>query len=226
MKSFGAANWLLLWKLLERRSWPPERSRRLKTSESQNFDVILADVNLPDGNTVTSSVLSGINDSSPNIAPDGTLYLGMHGNRIIAFEGGGNALSPTSVWPRFRQGMNQEGRYTGFNPFVMEFFPSAVTADGVWYKLDWLGSGWLSGVYFPWVYHIEHEWVYCSGEGNTDSYWFYDQLIGWVYTSRDWGDTFYHQPTDVWYFYLAGSSLLNTEGGRWFYDFGAGEWFQ
>lgn len=178
-----------------------------------------------DGNVLESVVLDGINDSAPNIALDGTVYFGMNGNQLIAFEGAGSRLSRTSIWPRFRQGMNQEGRYSGFNPVTMSYFPSAVTTDGEWYKLDWLGTGWLNATYYPWVYHVEHEWLYCSGEGNTDNYWFYDLLLGWVYTSRNWVDTFYNQNTNSWMFYLVESSLLNTEG-RWFYDFGTGAWAQ
>lgn len=178
-----------------------------------------------DGNVLSTTTLSGINDSSPSIAPDGTLYFGMHDNRLIAFEGAGSGLSPTSIWPRFRQGLSQEGRYTGFDPAVMTYFPSAEASDGGWYKLDWLGSGWLNATYFPWVYHVEHEWFYCSGDGSTDTYWFYDSPIGWVYTSRFWGDVFYYEATNAWLFYLKGTSLLMTEG-RWFFDFAAELWFQ
>jgi hypothetical protein len=178
-----------------------------------------------DGSLLSETTLTGINDSSPNIGNDGRIYFGMYSNELIAFEGNGEPLSYTSIWPRFCQNLHQNGRYTGFDPIVTNHFPTAIVIAPDWYEIDWYGEGVFHAGNFPWIYHLEHEWVYCSDPGGSETYWFYDAKLGWMYTAPDWADVFFSESADAWVFYLKGTSLSAT-GGRWFFNFVSNLWLQ
>jgi hypothetical protein len=48
-------------------------------------------------------------ESSPTLAPDGTIYIGSHGGKIVAFAGTHGGLM-NSPWPKFQGDLANSGR--------------------------------------------------------------------------------------------------------------------
>lgn len=75
------------------------------------------------------------------------------------------------------------GKRLGFTApygFAYErFFPGLVDYGTV-VGVDWLGFFGVEG--FPWIYHLEHGWLYLLGDGRT-SVWVWDGALGWWWTS-------------------------------------------
>lgn len=86
------------------------------------------------------------------------------------------------------------------------------------------GPGWIFTVHYPWVYHMDHGWWYMPHLFNDrsqkifqgsiiNSYWFYDLVAGWVWTS----DAVY---PDIYTSDYGWLSFINSDAaGRWFYSY-------
>lgn len=99
---------------------------------------------------------------------------------------------------------NQNGSIFAYDPESGEWTSSSV--------------GWLVDKSFPWVYHLEHGWVYTFA-GSPASIWFYDSAIGFFYTS----DAVYPNVfllNHGWSYFQEGT----TKPGRWFYLRAEGKW--
>jgi cyclophilin family peptidyl-prolyl cis-trans isomerase len=78
-------------------------------------------------------------------------------------------------------------------PAFRFFFRSAVTSESGWFTDNVFG--WMApseNFLEPserWFYHLNHGWLFLSGEGETSStnadIWWFDANLGWVYTRRD-----------------------------------------
>lgn len=88
--------------------------------------------------------------------------------------------------------------------------------DG-WRHVAWLG--WLFDERFPSIYHLDHGWLYVHPASATDAVSFYDQTLGWIWTSAAAPDFFFRHETGEWLYYLRG-----THDPRWFFNFERSEW--
>lgn len=97
----------------------------------------------------------------------------------------------------------------------------STTTDG-WREVDWFGWVQDQGDY-PFVYHLEHGWIYTSGS-DLEQFAFYDLTLGiwwwiseanypWMYASAGPGKS-------GWAYYYA---PFGTPGNRWFYDPASGQ---
>ena len=91
---------------------------------------------------------------------------------------------------------------------------------------NWLWFNWLG--YFnistdPWVYHIQHGWLYVfPSVTDTDSVYFWDNSMQSVlWTSQSVYPSMYRFSDSTWIWYMKGSS-----NPRWFNKLATGEWEQ
>jgi len=55
---------------------------------------------------------------------------------------------------------------------------AAVLGNG-WCWLDWFG--YFCTTYDPWIFHLEHGWMYCVGT-DVSSLWLWTPDVGWLWT--------------------------------------------
>lgn len=79
-----------------------------------------------------------------------------------------------------------------------EYFARATYSGDDWYHSETMG--WFSAADFPWVYHVEHGWLYAEGPGLHDAQFFYFEL-GWIFTSDTWYPWMYSYDQEgyMWY---------------------------
>lgn len=171
-------------------------------------------------------LIADYNDSSPNIAPDGSIYFGAHDGMLYKFEGADPLMD--GQWPRFQGNSGQTGiRHNARDPgeeSLWDYFSeiTQATVDG-WAYIPWFGSGWIYNSGLPWVRHIDHGYLFLSSSSG-NGIWFYDlKLKDWLYATADAPDYYYRYGTDSWMLHARGTPV---ESGRWFYDFLTGTWFQ
>lgn len=89
-----------------------------------------------------------------------------------------------------------------------------VHIDG-WRLSDWFG--WITVEDYPWLYHLQHGWIY-GEDYSQSSFWFWDDDIDdWVWTSDDdYPDMLIDGD---WYSYLEG-----TDDPRYFWDYTNSQW--
>jgi len=89
---------------------------------------------------------------------------------------------------------------------AMNYFKEAgCLVSGGWRVSSWFGL--YLDFDFPWIYHSEHGWLCCSGEGGTtDSFWFLDSHLGWIYTSSSKYPKLYVKEKSEWLVYRKGTT--------------------
>jgi hypothetical protein len=93
----------------------------------------------------------------------------------------------------------------------------ASDAGNGWKYLSWFG--YFSDTYPPWIYHLQHGWLYPVGE-TSDSIWLYslgDQ--DWFWTSRTVQPWFFEYSSGCWLYYLR-----NSSNPRWFFSWCSQQW--
>jgi hypothetical protein len=97
----------------------------------------------------------------------------------------------------------------------------STTPDG-WREVDWFGWVQDQGDY-PFVYHLEHGWIYTSGS-DLEQFAFYELTLGiWWWISEDnypWMYAKAGPSKSGWVYYYA---PFGTPGNRWFYDPATGQ---
>jgi endonuclease I len=83
---------------------------------------------------------------------------------------------------------------------------------------DWMGF--VIDDDWPWVYSYEHRWQFYAATRD-DNVWFFDSLLGWLYTQSAVYPYIYIQNSEEWFYFLQGS--LAPE--RWFYT-DSTDWIQ
>ncbi|NDV61805.1 hypothetical protein G0Q06_05020 [Puniceicoccales bacterium CK1056] len=113
-----------------------------------------------------------------------------------------------------------------YNPVLAN---NPATADSIFVyqnKLngsDFKQSPWFGSVaddHYPWVYHLEHNWLYLSATRD-DAVWFFDTNLGWSFTSSDVYPYLYSFDLGGWIYFLKSTYFPN----RWIYVYGQG-WIQ
>jgi len=164
--------------------------------------------------------ISGVNDSSPNIAPDGSIYIGAHDGNLYKLEGYAGLMD--GQWPRLQANRRQTGfQHDIFTDELIDYFPLTTSSANGWAFVPWFGSGWLTAEQLPWIRHLEHGLIYMY-PGMVGASWFYDPVLAdWLYGSSFAPYYYYQYGADSWIFHLPGTSV---EKGRWFYDYSLESW--
>lgn len=103
------------------------------------------------------------------------------------------------------------------DPTLVSYFPGALNlGDDIW-ETAWFGR--FFGAGFPWIFHFQHGWLYCAGDGDTDLWLFDAEMADWVYSSPLFYPFLYRHGSGAWLFYWRDSAEP-----RLFYDFGTDAW--
>lgn len=99
------------------------------------------------------------------------------------------------------------------------FWTGALDLGSGWKWLAWFG--YFSDKENPWIYHLEHHWLYPYGT-STNDLTFYDSAMGaFWWTSQAVYPNLYRFSDGAWLWYLEGSS-----NPRWFYNYNTSSWEQ
>ncbi|MEX0322117.1 MAG: PQQ-binding-like beta-propeller repeat protein [Puniceicoccaceae bacterium] len=191
-----------------------------ETVDSQPWSAMVA-VN-PSGDILWEFDFPGYNDSSPNIAPDGSIYFGAHNGNLYRLEGAAPLAS--GGWPRFQGNRRQTGLQADLLELdLIDYFPALASTDADWNYIPWFGSGWLKEIGLPWILHEDHGYLYIQPAAH-NSVWFWDTSLGeWCYSSELQDDFLFRAEVGGWLFY---SNQYSSESGRWFYDFDVPVWIE
>lgn len=172
------------------------------------------------GNLNWEVKISGYNDSSPNIAPDGSILIGAHDGRLYKLAGSA-PLMPNG-WPRVQANRRQTGLAADLHQTeLIDFFPAITLSQSGWAFVPWFGLGWINSTRLPWIQHLDHGHLYLDAPGST-GLWYYDLgLQDWIYGPTNAPSYLYRHGTASWLYHIPGSNVAN---GRWFYDFGIQNW--
>ena len=187
-----------------------------ETGESTTLFVLDAE-----GTPLREFILDDYNDSSPNLAPDGSLYIGAHDGNLYKFSGGAE-LQQNAPWPRkggsrYQNGFSETNRHGD----LLDSFPAIEYAEDGWARLSWFGSGWMRPEGLPWIRHLDHGYLYTLPDPPQAS-WFYDpSLGGYLYNAADLGNYLYRAAPASWLFHVPGTTVA---GERWFFEFATSAW--
>jgi outer membrane protein assembly factor BamB len=175
----------------------------------------------PAGNLNWEFLISDYNDSSPNIAPDGSIVIGAHDGILYKFEGAGPLMH--GQWPKVQATRRQTGFAADQNQLeLIDFFPAISLSSDGWAYVPWFGSGWVANRGVPWIQHVDHGYLYLDAPYASGLWMFDITLRDWIYAPVSAPNYYYRYGTNSWLYHIPGSNL---ELGRWFYDFGIPGWF-
>lgn len=177
----------------------------------------------PEGDHQWAFPVPAFNDSSPLVAMDGRLYIGMDDFNLFAFDLDGVTPGLDS-WAAFRDNPRRTGRRTGYfgSAGVFRLFPRAEATADDWYWLDGFGSGWFFGKNVPWLFHPDHGHLWVE-KGGAQGVWMHDSALGWLHTFSDSPGNFYFKADSAgWIYHEPGTS--HADGGRWIYRYATGTW--
>lgn len=83
---------------------------------------------------------------------------------------------------------------------VAEILGPYLPLDDGYARVPWLSQFPLAIFAFPWIFHLEHHWLFPYGEA--DNLWLYDLALGnWVWTSRSIYPFLYFAAEQDWFFF-------------------------
>lgn len=172
------------------------------------------------GSKIWEYIISGYNDSSPNIAPDGSIYIGAHDGFLYKFEGDAPLMS--GQWPRFQATRRQTGHAADL-PIreLVDVFPAITQSSGGWASVPWFGSGAVRDAGLPWVEHAEHGFLYAGPATASDLLYYDANMNAWLYAQSGVPGYLLELDSDSWLYHLPGSTVAE---GRLFYDFTVPGW--
>lgn len=175
----------------------------------------------PDGDLIWEFVFPGYHDSSPNIAPDGSIIFGSHDGILYKLAGMAGLMEHS--WPRVQGNRWQTGRSEpGRIPELIDYFPGITFSQDGWSHVPWFGSGWIHDRRLPWIQHVDHGILFIDSPSSSGT-WFYDsRLSDWLYGTAAAPNYFFRQASRAWLYHIPGTAI---DSGRWFYDFASEEWF-
>jgi outer membrane protein assembly factor BamB len=186
---------------------------------SDSTDFIMVDAG---GNMVWEHRIAGVNDSSPNIAPDGAVYFGAHDGRLYKFAGDFPLMGGT--WPRFQANIAQTGFTAATVPAtLLDYFPEISDQQDGWVYVPWFGQGWIRDAGLPWIEHIDHGHVFL-GSPLDGGLWFHDpRLDAWLFAAKAVPGYLYFPAASSWIYHQALDEPANAR--RWFHDLARHQWF-
>ena len=101
-----------------------------------------------------------------------------------------------------------------------DIFSGGPDLDGGWHFSEWFGF-YNVNFYEPWVFHLEHVWMFVTAESTPESLFLYDlSSEGWFFTDATQYPNLFSFGRSAWVFYFQ-----ETAGPRNFVDLGTGEFF-
>lgn len=173
------------------------------------------------GDVIWEHLIPNYNDSSPNIAPDGSIFFGAHDGILYKFEGAAPLMD--GQWPRFQSNRRQTGLAADLSTAeLVDFFPSITQSSGGWAYVPWFGSGWITAAGLPWIRHQEHGPLYLHAGSASGALYFDFSLQQWLYATALAPDYYYETGAATWIHHVRGSTITS---GRFFYDLTGSLWF-
>lgn len=99
------------------------------------------------------------------------------------------------------------------------WYDDSFDAGGGWRWYDWLG--YFSVTRDPWIYHLEHGWLYSFATGPQSVFFWEVEMNTILWTSESVYPTIYRYSDAQWIYYLKGS-----RNPRWFVNLATGQWEQ
>ena len=100
--------------------------------------------------------------------------------------------------------------------------PSSDLFSGVDLGEDWFRSAWFgtyNKAFFPWIFHLQHDWLFLFESGNREEVLLFDSGTGdWWWTTRTHYTSFYSFGRDSWIYYF-----IDSNNPREFFDLVTGE---
>ena len=102
----------------------------------------------------------------------------------------------------------------------MDVFGGGEDLGGGWHFSEWFGF-YNVNFFEPWVFHLEHVWMFVTAESTPESMFLYDlSSEGWFFTDSTQYPNMFSFARSAWVFYFQ-----ETAGPRNFVDLGTGEFF-
>ena len=102
----------------------------------------------------------------------------------------------------------------------MDVFGGGEDLGGGWHFSEWFGF-YNVNFFEPWVFHLEHVWMFVTAESTPESLFLYDlSSEGWFFTDATQYPNMFSFDRTAWVFYFEEST-----GPRNFVDLGSGEFF-
>ena len=102
----------------------------------------------------------------------------------------------------------------------MDVFGGGEDLGGGWHFSEWFGF-YNVNFFEPWVFHLEHVWMFVTAESTPESMFLYDlSSEGWFFTDSTQYPNLFSFARSAWVFYFK-----ETAGPRNFVDLGSGEFF-
>ena len=102
----------------------------------------------------------------------------------------------------------------------MDVFGGGEDLGGGWHFSEWFGF-YNVNFFEPWVFHLEHVWMFVTAESTPESMFLYDlSSEGWFFTDSTQYPNMFSFARSAWVFYFQ-----ETGGPRNFVDLGTGEFF-
>ena len=140
------------------------------------------------------------------VAVDGLSAIGAAPQRDGAGEDSGVAIL-------YQLGGEPAGEYE-------DIFSGGPDLGGGWHFSDWFGF-YNVNFYEPWLFHLEHVWMFVTPESTPESMFLYDlSSEGWFFTDVTQYPNLFSFGRSAWVFYFQ-----ETAGPRNFVDLGTGEFF-
>jgi outer membrane protein assembly factor BamB len=175
----------------------------------------------PEGVVLWEFLVEAYNDSSPNIAPDGSFYFGAHDGRLYQFAGSAPLMD--GQWPRFQANTRQTG-YTGETrpTDLAAWFPEISDLQDGWGRVAWFGDGWVRDAGLPWIEHSGHGYLYL-GRAEATGLWFHHlSLAQWLFAPQAAPGYLFQPTANAWIYH---PPAIPETGVRWYHDLRARAWF-
>jgi len=151
----------------------------------------------PAGELLWQFVFEGYNDSSPNIAPDGSITFGSHAGLLYKLAGA--APLPQTGWPRFQAGRRQAGFAADLaRTELVDLFPWITVSRAGWAQVPWFGRGWVTGLQLPWTWHLGHGFMRAVNPGPQAVTFFSPALDDWLTAPAAAQGWVYRFSTETW----------------------------
>ena len=161
-----------------------------------------------------------INDSAPNMAPDGSVCFGANNGYLYKLVGS----APLSFhgWPRQSASRRQTGWSADIQAVdLVDYFPGIQQDLAGLSYVPWYGSGWISEVDLPMINHIDHG-NQLIAESNPNGIITYDMnLYRWVFASNKQKHHYYDLSSGKWLYHAIGTTVNDT---RWYWDYSQNMW--
>lgn len=161
-----------------------------------------------------------INDSAPNISPDGNIFFGAYNGYLYKLQGA--APLSFSGWPRQSASRRQTGWSADIRAIdLIDYFPDiSMDIQGLSF-VPWFGTGWIAEVDLPIIRHMDHGYLYVA-ESNASGVITWDfRLQTWVCAFDSRKHFYYDLHSGNWLYHAVGTTVDDT---RWFFDFSQDTW--